>query len=246
MGNPVFSEPIAELTPIPVFIQRDGLISLPLQLHLVDDGPGRAELPRPDGLGRSRLGSALTSAAAPVRLRDDSSPREAAKKRRAGRAGTGRPRAPAGGSARSGCCSSAAFSLLSWQATRNSHQFAAVVGRYGLELRRVGRGDRRRPGTVRARRVRLAQGLVPRLAAWSAIGGLFSPGSRTGRFYDAARRGRTIGLGEQPLWYPHEAVKFAGGPGMPDRFLGFHIGHASLMSITSGRAARSSPTPGWK
>ena len=35
MGNPVFSNATAELTPIPVFIQRDGFVSLGLRLHLL-------------------------------------------------------------------------------------------------------------------------------------------------------------------------------------------------------------------
>src|SRR5439155_9435559 len=35
MGNTVFSHSIAELTPIPVFIRRDGFTSLPLKIHFV-------------------------------------------------------------------------------------------------------------------------------------------------------------------------------------------------------------------
>ena len=35
MSNPIFSHSIAELTPIPLFIEKSGLTSLPLQLHLV-------------------------------------------------------------------------------------------------------------------------------------------------------------------------------------------------------------------
>ena len=46
--------------------------------------------------------------------------------------------------------------------------------------------------------------------------------------------GRVIGLGEEPLWFPHEAAQFAGKPGMPDRFLSFHNGHASLFEYYHG------------
>ena len=46
--------------------------------------------------------------------------------------------------------------------------------------------------------------------------------------------GRTIGLGEEPLWYPHQAARFAGEPGMPERFLSFHNGHASLFEYYHG------------
>jgi hypothetical protein len=47
-------------------------------------------------------------------------------------------------------------------------------------------------------------------------------------FYSLAGEGRTIGWGEEPLWFPHEAAKFAGTKGMPDRFLSYHNGHASV------------------
>ena len=50
----------------------------------------------------------------------------------------------------------------------------------------------------------------------------------TGQFYKLTAEGRTIGWGEEPLWFPHAAAKFAGSEGMPDRFLSFHNGLASL------------------
>jgi hypothetical protein len=50
----------------------------------------------------------------------------------------------------------------------------------------------------------------------------------SGGFYDMAGEGRTVGLGEEPLWYPHQAVEFAGRRGMPTRFLSFHDGYAGL------------------
>ena len=105
-----------------------------------------------------------------------------------------------------------------------------VRGRRGvtdrLELRRVGGGDRE-PRSDRLVSQRPARCLAFCPEPVLAVGGLFV-WVATGGFYVASREGRTIGLGEEPLWYPHEAVKFAGGPGMPDRFLGFHIGHAAL------------------
>ena len=51
MRNPIFSQTIGELTPIPVFIRRAGLGNLPLQLHLAHDGPGRVEFPGPARCG---------------------------------------------------------------------------------------------------------------------------------------------------------------------------------------------------
>ena len=46
--------------------------------------------------------------------------------------------------------------------------------------------------------------------------------------------GRTIGAGEDALWFPHEAAKFAGKAGMPSRFLSFHNGHAALFEYYHG------------
>ncbi len=46
--------------------------------------------------------------------------------------------------------------------------------------------------------------------------------------------GRTIGLGEEPLFFAHDAARFAGRPEMPVRFLSFHNGHASLFEYYHG------------
>ena len=46
--------------------------------------------------------------------------------------------------------------------------------------------------------------------------------------------GRTIALGEEPFFFPHEAARFAGRPEMPERFLSFHNGHASLFEYYHG------------
>lgn len=121
------------------------------------------------------------------------------------------------------------FTYLSWKATRNSHQFAAVVGavtawnfgEWGMALMR-GRSAKS-----------LAALLVPRLATLAticAVGGLIL----TGKLYDWAAEGRTVGLGEEPLWYAHDAIKFAGQEGMPDRFLSFHDGHSALYEFHNG------------
>ena len=239
MSNPVFSNSIAELTPIPVFIRRDGLISLPLRLQLVTLGLGAVSFLLPmvwllsTRFRHSSTANPLSSngkANLPVQV-DKGKPREAKAPRR-------RSKKAATAATPSGWRLSpfrlllfGGFSYLSWQATRNSHQFAAVVGTVtawnfaewaaAIRLRawdsQGANSSAFRPGA----------GLVPRLAALVAIGGVFA-WVATGGFYSATREGRTIGLGEQPLWYPREAVKFAGREGFPPKFLGFHIGHASL------------------
>lgn len=119
------------------------------------------------------------------------------------------------------------FSILSFQATRNSHQFAAVlgtvtaanlaqwaslVGANRVTARKADGSKRLSVGTV------LAFVLVCFTFIW--VG--------SGKFYVHAGEGRTIGLGEEPLWFPHAAVKAAGQEGLPPRFASFHNGHAAL------------------
>ena len=117
------------------------------------------------------------------------------------------------------------FTFLSLQATRNSHQFAAVVGtvtawNFG-EWASAIRGRRESRGEARPQR------LWPRLAALGASSILIAAVG-SGTFYAMAEEDRTIGLGEEPAWFPHRAVEFAGTEGLPPRFLGFHIGHNAL------------------
>ena len=117
------------------------------------------------------------------------------------------------------------FTFLSLQATRNSHQFAAVVGtvtawNFG-EWASAIRARRERLGTARPHR------LWPRLATLGATSTLIAVVG-SGAFYAMAEEDRTIGLGEEPAWFPHRAVEFAGTQGLPPRFLGVHIGHNAL------------------
>ena len=227
MGNPVFSGTIAELTPIPEFIKQAGFGNLSLRLHFVTMILGalsfllpmswvaytrlRSPAPRPEAL----------PAAGKVKAKDRA--RTRAKKGRAVE-----PPPPAWRLSVFRLLLFAAFSVLSLRATRNSHQFAAVVGaltawNFGEWAAAWRRKVRERDGRVDAVKVEV----VPRLAAFSAVAGVLL-WVVTGGFYAATREGRTIGWGEQPLWYAHQAVKFAGGPGLPPKFLGFHIGHPSL------------------
>ncbi len=127
------------------------------------------------------------------------------------------------------------FSALSMSATRNSHQFAAVVGtvmawncaEWAAEIRA------RRNRSLAKNEAKTATGRWPRLAtlvvlvvAIAAVG--------SGRFYAWSREGRTVGIGEEPLWFAHDAMKFAGSPGMPDRLIGYHNGHPSLFEYYWG------------
>jgi tetratricopeptide (TPR) repeat protein len=127
----------------------------------------------------------------------------------------------------------AAFSLLSLQATRNSHQFAAVVGtitawNFGEWAAAVRRRRAERAG------LRPVGGSIrPRLLAATAIGAaLLLVGS--GWFFKMTGEKRTLALGEEPLFFPHQAAQLAGRPEMPARFLSFHNGHASLFEYYHG------------
>ena len=129
----------------------------------------------------------------------------------------------------------AAFSVLSLQATRNSHQFAAVVG--SVTAWNFGEWA----AAVRRRRVALSasdsgsdpSAMTLRLVAVIAISWvLIWVGS--GWFYEMTGEKRSISLGEDPFFFPHEAARFAGRPEMPDRFLSFHNGHAALFEYYHG------------
>ena len=231
MSNPIFTHSIAELTPIPEFIKKDAFVSLPFRLHIVTMALGALSFLVPlvwvvfDRFRRTAIVQAEQATTPAKREKGRGKPGKAKRSAR-------KPVEPEFREA--GWRPSlfrlllfGAFCYLSWQATRNSHQFAAVVGavtawnfaEWAAAARRRAEG---RPDASRG-----SSGVFPRVVALTAIAGVFV-WVASGRFYEASREGRTIGLGEQPLWYPHEAVKFCGAPGMPDRFLGYHIGHASL------------------
>jgi len=266
MSNPIFSRSIAELTPIPLFIERSGLANLPLQLHLATIEAfwailveiRRANLPLQLHLATILLGA--LSFLVPigwliaVRLRGHQADSGAAGKPGAAPVGGNSRRSPA---ARKSSRSSragrkkwgaaldldggegswrispfrlllyAAFSLLSLQATRNSHQFAAVAGSVTAWNFAEWTAARHKLAAARDPARLVASGLKPRLATLIAVAVLLL-WAGTGQFYAQTGEGRTIGWGEEPLWYPHEAVKFAGSAGMPDRFLSYHNAHASV------------------
>lgn len=238
MSNPIFSLNIAELTPVPVFLARDrGIVSLPMWLHFatlvvgalsflgplawrvfVRLRPGPEVEAGPEArsvkAGKSRKGRAARAPRSSRKAKAVDAPTEAGWRPSVFR-----------------LLLFAGFSVLSMRATRNSHQFAAVVGTvtawnlgewaYAVRSRAASRGGAG------------GQAVVPRLATLALLLGVVT-WVASGSYYAAAREGRVIGLDEQPLWFPHEAVKFAGMEGMPPRFLSYHIGHASLYDYYHG------------
>jgi tetratricopeptide (TPR) repeat protein len=221
MRGSLYSESIAELTPIPTFIARHGLSSLPLQLHLTAMVFG----------GLSFLLPLVWRLAVQLRRAQRGPASNGAKPRKGKRKGDPKP---------SGWRLSpfrlllfAAFSLFSLQATRNSHQFAAVVGTvtaWNLGEWAAAVARRRAERAQAASAPRSAAARFCTLAAMSLLIAVVLSGG----FYALAGEGRTVGLGEEPLWFPHDAVHFAGRPGMPERCLGFHNGLPALYEYYFG------------
>ena len=226
MSNPVFSNSIAELMPIPMFIERDGFVSLPFRLQILTLALGAASFVLPlIWLVVDRLRSPKGEPAeAPAKSQKTS--------KRAARAKSKKVEVLAPATlwrlSPFRFLLFLAFSVLSWRATRNSHQFAAVVGTltawnfgewaYAIHRRRLETSPASDTPT---------RAIMPRLLSLGAIVGVLI-WVASGSFYAASREGRVIGLGEEPFWYPKEAIKFAGTEGMPDRFVAFHVGHPSL------------------
>ena len=138
-------------------------------------------------------------------------------RRRSGREGEAAGRAAAGGSRPFRLLLFAAFSVLSWQATRNSHQFAAVVGtvtawNFGEWAAAVAGGVRDLGGRRRTRPL----GAGP--AAGGARGGR-RRSSRAGRqrpVLRLGRRGADVGLGRAAALVPARGGRSSpGAPGCP-------------------------------
>ncbi|MGP0064565.1 MAG: tetratricopeptide repeat protein [Isosphaeraceae bacterium] len=255
MSNPIFSQTIAELTPVPEFIRRSGIRNLPLQLHLATMALGAlsfvvplfwrvgvrffgARIPAvdvPSG-GNTSKPTGKAKGQGKVRSRKGESKKaEEARRTKAGpsEAGVGWRLSPFR------LLLFAAFSFLSLQATRNSHQFAAVVGsvtawNFGewaaaIRRRRLALSDlgsKPAPASTSA-------AMGPRIAAAVAIS-MVLVWVGSGWFYEMTGEKRTISLGEDTFFFPHEATRFAGRPEMPDKFLSFHNGHAALFEFYHG------------
>ncbi len=249
MTSPIFSQHVAELMPIPMFIRSAGLGNLPLQLHFLTMALGALSFLVPMlawSFGvRSGGGKPIPALEPPAgpqgrrKPRADAQTKPPSKKKK--KAKSAELPVPATNPTPAGWRLSlfrlllfVAFSYLSLKATRNSHQFAAVVGSItawnlaewaaALHARRTARSDFRE--TTRSI-------LIPRLAAGLAVVGAIAwVGS--GLFYRMTGEGRTLSLGEEPVFFAHDAAKLCGQPEMPSKFLSFHNGHASLFEFYNG------------
>ena len=133
-----------------------------------------------------------------------------------------------------------AFSALSWKATRNSHQFAAVVGAVtawnfsewvaAIAARRSNNGSTNGNSSGSSR---IGSIVFPRAIALGAVTIAYVL-VLSGFLYEISQEKRTVALGEEPFWFPHAAVKRCGLPGSPERFIGFNNGHVSLFEYYYG------------
>lgn len=131
------------------------------------------------------------------------------------------------------------FGHLAWEATRNVNIFALVFATVttanAAQLYRlwsaqpektVRAKERRREGETDIPMLSHSHTLLPNaltavlLAVWMVL-------AVTGVWGTWAGEKKPFALGEQPYWFGHEAAKFAGQPGFPDRAFIAHIGIAA-------------------
>lgn len=213
MNDPIFERTIAELMPVTTFLFEVDWRNLPLLLHLSTAVIG----------GLSFLPPLVWSLAVWLKRTGEGPPSQGKRARR--KVPDERP--PLAWPSPFRLMLYVAFTLLGLKATRNSHQFAAVVG--AVTAWNLGEWV----AAIQARRPDRLSGWGPRGAALGVLA-LVAGLVGSGTFYAWTGEGRTIGLGEEPLWFPHAAVEAAGRPGMPNRFICFHNGHAALYEYRWG------------
>ena len=233
MSNPIFKQSIGELKPVLTLFAEVGFDLLPLQMHFLTIAVGALSFVVPatwrvvTAIQDRQRAKRMTPAAPETKTsRKDQKPRKVGKP-------TPVEQPPARPLLLFRLILFGVFSGFSLAATRNSHQFAAVVGtitawncaEWVAEIRtRWQRLRNNAPSRLE---------LGPRLVTLAVLAmAIVAVGS--GRFYVWSGEGRTIGLGEEPLWFAHAATRFAGGPGMPDRNVGFHNGHPALFEYEWG------------
>ena len=246
LSNPIFYKNIAEFTPISLSIERSGLNDLPLRLHLLTmslgalsflipllwvtwvrlRGPAAGTKQDVEQASSEESASGTRGSARPSAIGAGTQAMGGRKRQSGGSSGRIEPRGPWRINVLR-LLLFLAFSALSLQAIRNRYLFAAVAGAVTAWNFAEWAAAWRSRALEREPRRSSSTGLMPRLLALVAVASVMAwVGS--GRFYAMTREGRTIAWGEDPLWFSHEATRFAGSPGMPERFLSYHNAHASL------------------
>lgn len=142
-----------------------------------------------------------------------------------------------------------AFAYLGWQATRNSALFAlvaAVVTVWNVEEAHL--LVPAQPAPLRGRRSRRSVRKTSRPARnmelLVLVGiGLLAIATLSGGLYSWAGEGRTIGLGERPHWYAHEACEFLSGKDTPERIAAFNLGQAAVCMAHTGERRKQFMDP---
>jgi hypothetical protein len=128
-----------------------------------------------------------------------------------------------------------AFGYLALVAVRNINLFALVagfvmawnLGEWAFEPASL------RPELLPAQRWMKLPGLIAR-GVLALLVGLWIAAIASGWFFRWAGEVRRFGLGESPLAYAHEAAKFAGRPGMPERALALDLRQAGVYLFHNG------------
>jgi tetratricopeptide (TPR) repeat protein len=127
------------------------------------------------------------------------------------------------------------FGYLALQAIRNINLFGLVagfvttwnLGEWSATLAVETRAQEHRPTTFKVK------GLIPRVVMAGLVGLLVFT-IVSGWFFRSTGELRRLGLRERPLLYAHEAARFAGRPGLPDRALVFDLGQAAVYLFHNG------------
>ncbi len=218
-SNPVFNQ-IGELQSVPAFVRKNGVRYLALQLQIATIILGALSFLFPIVWRVFDRASRAAVVEVPAR------------RNRKAKSPAAAPVEPAWRLSVFRLLLYVTFTLLSWRATRNTHQFAAVVGavtawNFGEWAAVMRRGD----GQDRAESSKKV--LIPRFVTIGVVTlTIVLVGS--GKFYAWTGEGRTVGWGDRPLWFARDAARFTGSDGMPDRFLVFHNGHAGIFEYFNG------------
>ncbi len=227
MGNPIF-ESIGELKPLPTFIREASWSNVPLRIHLSCLALGVASFLLPI-LGR--IVSRLRSFAPSAKSRASTRTRRATNKVPKSKLRAAATENPTWRLRPFRLLLFVTFGILSWKATRNSHQFAAITGAVSAW----------NFGEWAASWIRTQHDSLPgyrkshRASVFVlAILSLLIVFVASGRYYAWLGEGRAVGLGEQPLVFPHAAARLSQSPGMPDRSVCFHNGHSAVWIYHNG------------
>lgn len=123
---------------------------------------------------------------------------------------------------------------LGWQATRNSAIMTVIIAVVFLANLDEGQPPSSEPAKQRKAdkfNRRLAPALLAALTVMLIV-------VVSGKLYAWAGEGRSIGLGEKPHWFAHEACAFWARPGMPERMVAFNLSQAGVCIAQTGEARK--------